>query len=825
MKNSKKIFLVPLVVFVFSFVLISVLGESYSASDKYYYVRRNMLSHHLIKNNKSNTASGTILVKTGKASSNEDGDSIVVYCAEQGSNNSSSSHTKKSLDAVSSSLVGDNAKEELNAIMPYTYPYITLTELKNLLKDEKLGIEASLYSSYNFENLDAQESMTAVQAVIWNSIKGTDRFVYGKTVERISSSQSSFAPFGRVNWQTCEGYNLGTGKHETILTSEEKAWYNKDACGETGEFYKQVYSVKTDGLSDERINTLITWYKTLATKVENDVKPLNFSLNSKKFEQEDGKLTLKATIDSGGSDYSITFYDYNGKILFENQNVVGNALGNEFTITNLPIDTAGVNAEITATTSSKSVYYYQGSGQDWIGVDIEPTLNTFSLNILNDGSGQVIVYKVANDNVNVDVTYDLDAPLESKCGEGCIAGAYFILYANDKQTIIREFISETNSVTIPKLPNGTYYLYEQDPPYGYTRYDFNGDNVDSNGFIRIDITNGNTASVVVNNDLNEIWLRKVDSETNEILDGARFRVEDALGSIYEEYISSTQEDKHQLVGLDSGYYYLIEETAPTNYVKTNKIFKFAVGKFDPKDIVVDIPESENVILLESVNDIVTIPNDPGPVISKSDLSTGACLAGAKLIIKDKTDKIVDEWISTCEKGKETHTITLDPGTYTLIEDQAPIGYATAESITFTVDSDGKVNKSLDMKDAPIEVCFLKTSKDVNDGLVGAELEIYKEDGTLLDKFTSDYAAKCFKGVPVGKYKIVETKAPEGYKLNEEAIEIVVKDTSEVQIFEIENELEVPKTSMDASRIIVIIASIFMTFGLILVGYYGYKKQN
>ena len=63
------------------------------------------------------------------------------------------------------------------------------------------------------------------------------------------------------------------------LTSEEKAWYNKDACGETGEFYKQVYSVKTDGLSDERINALISWYKTLATKVENDVKPLNFSLN------------------------------------------------------------------------------------------------------------------------------------------------------------------------------------------------------------------------------------------------------------------------------------------------------------------------------------------------------------------------------------------------------------------------------------------------------------------------------------------------------------------------------------------------------------------
>ena len=62
-------------------------------------------------------------------------------------------------------------------------------------------------------------------------------------------------------------------------------------------------------------------------------------------------------------------------------------------------------------------------------------------------------------------------------------------------------------------------------------------------------------------------------------------------------------------------------------------------------------------------------------------------------------------------------------------------------------------------------------------------------------------------------------------IGKEAVEIVVKDTSETQLFEIENELEVPKTSMDASRMVVIIASIFMTFGLVLVGYYGYKKQK
>ena len=80
-------------------------------------------------------------------------------------------------------------------------------------------------------------------------------------------------------------------------------------------------------------------------------------------------------------------------------------------------------------------------------------------------------------------------------------------------------------------------------------------------------------------------------------------------------------------------------------------------------------------------------------------------------------------------------------------------------------------------------------------------------------------------MPVGTYTIKEVKAPEGYKISNEEITITVEDTSERQIFEITNELDVPKTSLDYSRIIIIIASVFMVFGVCLVGYYGYKKQK
>jgi len=825
--KKKKYILLTIILFIIGFVVVKSLDVSYSASDYYYYIRRNMLSHHYISNNKSNTASGTILVKTGSRSSETEGDVAIVYCAEQGKNNSSSSHTKKLLSTVSDSLVSSEAKDKLNVIMKYSYPYVTLGELKNYLKDEKIGIDPSVYSSNNFDNLDTQESMTAVQAAIWNAIEATDKFKYGKTVENISSKQSSFNNFGRIDWQTCEGYNTGTNKYATVLTKEEVEWYQTNACSETGNFYKYVYNVKNDGLSDERINALIEWFSLLPSKVTTDENVSNFTVKSHNYINNNDTLTLTVLIDSEGSDYNITFYDYAGNVVLASQDVSGTLEGNTFVIPNLPLTTVGVNAEIVTNTSVKTVYYYQGSEQDWIGVDDPKEPVTINLNILNNGTGQIILYKVKNSSTNVSVDYTKTLPDESMCGQsGCLGSAYFILYASDKKTVVHELITRSESTTISNLPTGTYYLYEQDAPYGYTKYDYNTEFVDEDGFIEINITNGSTASVIVNNDETNVCFTKVDSTTQKVVNGGKFRVEDAEGGTYEIFQTSDQQPKYCISGqLDSGYYYLVEETAPTNYIKSNKIYKFAVGKFNPEDVVVELVESETVLKVESKNGVITIENTPGAVISKSDLSTGACVKGAKLVVRDINGRTLDEWESQCEAGRDTHQIDLDPGKYTLTEEIAPSGYATAETITFTIDKDGKIDKSLDMKDAPIEVCILKTSSNTEEGLIGAELEIYNENGTLYDKFISDVTATCFPYMPVGNYTIKETKAPNGYKIQNEVTKIVVKDTSETQYFEIENEVDVPKTNLDASRTVIIFATIFMVFGLGMVLYYAYKKQN
>ena len=825
MKN-KKYFLIPITVFVFSFILLKIFDVSYSASNanySYQYIRRNMLSHHFISSNGGN-ASGTILIKDGNRSSN-DGTATLVYCAKRGKKISGASGYSK--ENISSSGYSTDQQNRLKAILMNSYPYISLAELKNNLKATDTGIGASVYADNLFDTLDVQEAMTATQAAIWNVVDNTTRYRYD-TTKNISSVTYKYFNVGRVNWQNCASYNFqGYGAKSTIL--------------QDGDTQSSVCAYKARGTSklDTRINALIDWYLSLTSTTSSNNDVTSFAYSNAVWENIGSKLTVNiravGNLDYNNSNYQIKFTDLNGNVI-DNSNISATPITESGAIKGYTyvidgITTKGVNANISITKTGlpTNVYYYRpknNSSQAFIGIDSGNISITNNLTILNDGTGQLIVYKVRDSETGVSYTETTQSSAsqtttDNLCATGsvtCLQGAYIALYSRDKTTVIKEFVSSaTAPEIITDLPDGIYYIKELTPPIGY---------LPNEEFLEVIIENGNIATATINNDPTKICFEKVSSANGETLDGAKFRVEGAEGGTFEEFTTSSQQDLYCIEGqLESGYYYLVEEEAPENFVKSNIIYKFSVGKFDPNDIVDEIEEGENVVFVESNNDVITITNKPGVVITKSDLSTGGCVEGAKLVVKDQNGNVVDEWTSSCDVGSDSHEISLDPGTYTLTEEITPEGYATAETITFTVDSNGNVDTSLDMKDAPIEACILKTSEDSEEGLPGGEFEIYKEDGTLYEKFTSDYVATCFPYMPVGTYTIKEVKAPEGYKISNEEITITVEDTSERQIFEITNELDVPKTSLDYSRIIIIIASVFMVFGVCLVGYYGYKKQK
>ena len=82
-------------------------------------------------------------------------------------------------------------------------------------------------------------------------------------------------------------------------------------------------------------------------------------------------------------------------------------------------------------------------------------------------------------------------------------------------------------------------------------------------------------------------------------------------------------------------------------------------------------------------------------ISKVDATDEKELEGAELSLFDKDDNLIESWTS----GKEPHIIKglLIGMEYRLHEDLAPLGYATASDVTFTIDESGEATK-VEMKD-------------------------------------------------------------------------------------------------------------------------------
>lgn len=76
-------------------------------------------------------------------------------------------------------------------------------------------------------------------------------------------------------------------------------------------------------------------------------------------------------------------------------------------------------------------------------------------------------------------------------------------------------------------------------------------------------------------------------------------------------------------------------------------------------------------------------------ISKQDITSKDELPGAHLVLKDAEGTVVEEWVST---DKPYYIEMLPAGHYELIEECAPAGYKTAESIQFEVKPTGEVQK-------------------------------------------------------------------------------------------------------------------------------------
>ena len=256
----------------------------------------------------------------------------------------------------------------------------------------------------------------------------------------------------------------------------------------------------------------------------------------------------------------------------------------------------------------------------------------------------------------------------------------------------------------------------------------------------------------------------------EELPGAQLSLYDADGQLVESWVSTDQ--PHYLEGvLTAGATYrLVEITAPDGYQVAEAV-TFTVNK-------------DGTLTEVTMHDAV----EGEIAISKQSVNSTEELEGAKLKITDATGKTVAEWVSE----KTPKLVQLDAGTYTLTEETAPDGYVLAESMTFTVDKNGKVTvknengEDVDaggiivMKDNTTKVSISKQDITGDKEIPGAKLQVKDETGKVIEEWTStDKPHEINEKLVAGKtYTLHEENAPDGYAYAED-VEFTVDEKGEV----------------------------------------------
>ncbi|MGK0555427.1 SpaA isopeptide-forming pilin-related protein, partial [Macrococcus capreoli] len=410
---------------------------------------------------------------------------------------------------------------------------------------------------------------------------------------------------------------------------------------------------------------------------------------------------------------------------------------------------------------------------------------------------------------------------------GLLDGATFKVKRTEKGDIISEPSIDVTEGTVTNgqftfkvKDSGVYWIEEVNAPSGYLKLDRPIEIiVDEDGFVtkgyldgRFDVNNISASEATVdiyNEKIVDIDIHKKSSLDGKSLSDASFSVKKLCGNEIFMPASSVREMELPMeafickIGTDEmvadeiitdenglanvklpgyGAYEIKEIKAPIGYKSMNiskfiKVDENGISLFD-KD-----PYDFNAKLLQSNIKTLEVENEPevGTLnIKKVDSQEETkVLEGAEFKLV-QGDKVIKEGIVTDAKG-EVQVADLPYGEYDLIETKAPVGYELStevikvmineysHSMTYFVQN----NKSKE------KIGILHIEKvdgsDWNKKLEGAEFKILQNGKVIEEKVVTDNEGKFIIKLPEGNYELIETKAPDGYKIGNDNIKIIILD--------------------------------------------------
>ena len=447
---------------------------------------------------------------------------------------------------------------------------------------------------------------------------------------------------------------------------------------------------------------------------------------------------------------------------------------------------------------------------------IRVTLDENSLCQVDTETGDLVYEAVCFDEAvtgKIEIIKTGDIPIGFQDGfiysKSPLSGVAFEVLSEDG-IMIEAVTDEDGHAVVEDLPLGTYRIREKVAPFGFLK--------DEEGMV-ITLSYQDQYTPVVTGEIEienirqklKIQLYKTDYETGDPVENAEFALyakEDIknmdgtcivkAGTQIGTCKTDAEGNGEFMEDIPHGLYIVREEKVPFGYVEKEEKRE---QEADLRTCDFQTPVVEKKLNFSNVSTLVEI--------SKTDMTDGAEIPGAKLEVRDEQGNLIEQWIS----GKEPHRIrALERGkTYTLTELTAPRGYVNAETVSFTVENTGEIQK-VEMKDdhASGILIIKKTDSHTGEPLENAVFELKTSTGELLETLTTDkegiaqsdlYEIGLFEdGVFQEEFSYIlqEKKAPYGYEKEEKEYKIVFAyEGGDTPVTEVVKEIKNSKAPSEA----------------------------
>ena len=326
-------------------------------------------------------------------------------------------------------------------------------------------------------------------------------------------------------------------------------------------------------------------------------------------------------------------------------------------------------------------------------------------------------------------------------------------------TIIGRYTTDSSGIiVITGLEAGAYIIEEVQAPANYLI----SENSKQQAWLKADGT-----SVVevtfANYPYGSLLITKVDAITNKPLSNAKFKVTTGDGTAVGtgNGVFTTDSNGEILIpNLKPDSYVVTETEAPEGYVKDTEPQTIQIGT-------------------DGGTYKVQFQNQPigSLVILKKDADNGNPLSGAQFKVTTSKGAVVgtNNGIFTTDSNGSITITNLEKGSYIVEEVKAPDGYVLEEQ-SKTIEVDFGKTYTLEFTNKKMTSLVIKKVDSISgEPLVGAKFVVEKQNGEHVGEYTTDNTGTILlPTLDPDWYVVRETKAPEGYILDETPKTVEVK---------------------------------------------------